>query len=232
MKKLATLAALVITLSIVITGCGDKRSPGRIYVPDMAYSRAYETYAYRDSGVFTTDPSMRGGRIYYDNLPAAGTIKRGERFPMQIQQSDSGYLQSANMPNPYDSLSTAEMAEAGRLFNINCAICHGVEGKGNGPVQAKFGYVANLTEPKYWTPASDTSKQGMKDGMMFYSITYGKNTMGSYASQLNRDDRWKVIKYIRTLQEAAGAGAAQPAKPATAPTAMAAVDTAKKATNP
>jgi hypothetical protein len=40
----------------------------------------------------------------------------------------------------------------------------------------------------------------MTDGTMFHSITYGKNNMGSYASQLDRKMRWMVIKYIRTLQ--------------------------------
>ena len=35
---------------------------------------------------------------------------------------------------------------------------------------------------------------------MFHTITYGKNNMGSYASQLSREQRWKIIKYIRTLQ--------------------------------
>jgi hypothetical protein len=40
----------------------------------------------------------------------------------------------------------------------------------------------------------------MADGTMFHSITYGKNNMGSYASQLDRKQRWMVVKYIRTLQ--------------------------------
>jgi hypothetical protein len=40
----------------------------------------------------------------------------------------------------------------------------------------------------------------MADGTMFHSITYGKNNMGSYASQLDRKQRWMIVKYIRTLQ--------------------------------
>jgi mono/diheme cytochrome c family protein len=40
----------------------------------------------------------------------------------------------------------------------------------------------------------------MTDGTMFHSLTYGKNNMGSYASQLSREQRWMIIKYIRTLQ--------------------------------
>ena len=84
MKKFVTSSLLVTGIILVITGCSDKRKPGRTYVPDMAYSRAYETYAERDSNVFTTDPAMRGGRIFYDNNPVKGTIKRGEAFPFEI----------------------------------------------------------------------------------------------------------------------------------------------------
>lgn len=38
---IASLSALV-----AFTACSDvKRTPGKIYMPDMAYSRAYESYA-------------------------------------------------------------------------------------------------------------------------------------------------------------------------------------------
>ena len=40
----------------------------------------------------------------------------------------------------------------------------------------------------------------MPDGQMFYSLTYGKNLMGSYASQLNAKQRWMVITYIKIKQ--------------------------------
>ncbi len=42
---------------------------------------------------------------------------------------------------------------------------------------------------------------------MFYSATYGKNKMGSYASQLNTEQRWMVIAYIKSKQAAATAQA-------------------------
>jgi hypothetical protein len=54
---------------------------------------------------------------------------------------------------------------------------------------------------------------------MFYSVAYGKNLMGSYASQLSRKQRWMVIRYIKTKQMKAKA------TPAAAP---AAADATKK----
>jgi len=48
----------------------------------------------------------------------------------------------------------------------------------------------------------------MPDGQMFYSITYGKNLMGSYASQLSKKQRWMIVHYIKAQQAAAKATSA------------------------
>jgi hypothetical protein len=46
----------------------------------------------------------------------------------------------------------------------------------------------------------DSKYESMPDGQMFYSLTYGKNLMGSYASQLSAKQRWMVITYIKIKQ--------------------------------
>jgi len=51
----------------------------------------------------------------------------------------------------------------------------------------------------------------MPDGQMFYSITFGKNAMGSYASQLSTKQRWMIIHYIKEKQNVATSKPAQPA---------------------
>jgi mono/diheme cytochrome c family protein len=197
MKRITYIAVLLVTAVIAVSSCdGVKREPGSIYMPDMAYSRAYESYAERDTAIFTNSANNKGEKIFYNNLPPAGTIKRGEMFPSeQLTDTLGTYVKSPSLKNPYDtvSMSKAEMAEAGRLFNVNCAICHGAKGGGNGPIAAAghVGGVANLTADAYVK---------MTDGMMFHSITYGKGVMGSYASQVTRAQRWMIIKYIRTLQ--------------------------------
>lgn len=199
MKRLTYITTILLTAIVIVTGCHSKRDPGRVYMPDMAYSRAYESYAERDSAVFTMDPNRKGGNmIYFDNSPVAGTVKRGELFPYTLPNDTNGYKMSATVKNPFDSISAADLAEAGRLYNINCGICHGEKAGGNGPIAAAghIGGVANLASGE---------KVGLSDGTMFHVITYGKNLMGSYASQLSRQQRWMIIKYIRTLQPKAAA---------------------------
>jgi uncharacterized protein YgiM (DUF1202 family) len=50
----------------------------------------------------------------------------------------------------------------------------------------------------------------MPEGQMFYSIEYGKNMMGSYASQLNRKQRWMIVQYIKAKQAMSASGAHSP----------------------
>lgn len=198
MKTIKIFSAIAVTATIVIaaSSCGSKRSPGRVYMPDMAYSRTYEAYDLLDSMKFTGDVNDKGGKIFFNAKPVAGTIKRGDLFPYTLPNDSIGYKMSATVANPIGEMSAADMAEAGRLYNINCAVCHGAKGKANGPMSGKVGGIVDLTLDQY---------KALGDGTIFHVMTYGKNNMGSYASQLTKEQRWKIVKYVRTLQ---GSGAA------------------------
>jgi mono/diheme cytochrome c family protein len=62
---------------------------------------------------------------------------------------------------------------------------------------------------------------------MFYVTTYGKNLMGSYASQLSSAQRWQVISYIRSKQKGAGTATATTSSAAATTPAANADSTAK-----
>jgi mono/diheme cytochrome c family protein len=212
MKKIAIIAALIVTTAVVLVSCDNKRQPGKIYMPDMTYSRAYETYALRDSA-FTMDPAEADHKIFYNGQTVAGTMKRGELSPYTVPNDSNGLLNlSSLVKNPLAPLTTTDSLEAARQFNINCAICHGAKGENNGPVSLKLGGVKSIIalSPTY------------SDGRIFHVMTYGQNNMGSYASQLSREQRWRIVQYIRTLEPKTTAAATT----ATAPKADSA--TAKK----
>jgi mono/diheme cytochrome c family protein len=223
MKKIAIISTLILTTAVVFISCDSKRQPGKVYMPDMAYSRAYETYALRDSATFSLYAEDAGHKIYYNGQPVPGTIKRGELFPSPVAPNNTVGLIDSNalinlsgqIKNPLGPLSAADSAEAGRLFNINCAICHGVKAEANGPISGIVGGVKNII----------SASPGYSDGRIFYVMTYGQNNMGSYASQLDRKQRWMIVQYIRLLEPKPAAAAA----PATATTAKAdSAATAKK----
>ncbi len=99
MKKTAIIATMILLMAVVFIGCKDKRDTGRAYMPDMAYSRAYESYAPRDSSVFTTDPNNAGHKIFYNNMPPAGTVKRGELFPFSVVPNNINGIDSNALIN-------------------------------------------------------------------------------------------------------------------------------------
>lgn len=81
-------------------------------------------------------------------------------------------------------------------YGIYCAICHGKSGDGQGitgqygvPGIANF-HLDNFKAAKY------------PDGRMFEVITHGKGMMGAYAYNIPVRDRWAIIAYVRTLQDA------------------------------
>lgn len=208
MKKLLIIAFLI-TGAVVVISCNEvKRNPSNVYIPDMAYSRAYETYA--------DHSNLKDSGINYNNMPVAGTIARGEEFPFPLLKDAAGdttnYVAAKQVKSPVDSLSKGEYTETERLYLINCGICHGAKLDGNGPLY-KGGEGPFPAKPR--ALVGDPIAENMPEGQMFYSVMYGKNLMGSYASQLNRKQRWQIIRYIK-LKQAEGKAAAAPAANATA----------------
>lgn len=187
MKKIKILIAIVAILgtTVLFQSCDSKREPGKTYMPDMAYSRAYEAYA---------PNNLSKENINYVGAPVEGTIRRGDLFPDYLTNDSAGYAMSAQVKNPLPPITADQLKEAERLFNINCAICHGAKMDAQGPLSTtgKVPAVANLTTALY---------VAMPEGTMFHSITYGKNNMGSYAPQLSREQRWRIVQYVKAVQQ-------------------------------
>jgi mono/diheme cytochrome c family protein len=112
----------------------------------------------------------------------------------------TNYVASRQIQNPLPALDAGQMKEAERLYLVNCGVCHGPKLDGNGPLW-KDGNGPFTSAPK------NLMTLDMPDGQMFYSITYGKNMMGSYASQITDKQRWMVIHYIKAQQSAKSASA-------------------------
>lgn len=218
MKKLTIIS--IFAAGVALVACSDvRRSPGRVYMPDMAYSRAYETYAMTEQ----RKAELLKKGIHFSNTPVAGTVKRGQDFTFRVQKDAQGdstrYKESRDIKNPLVSVDSATMKEAERLYLINCGICHGTTLNGNGPLW-KDGSGPYPAAPK--NLIGDAAMLAMPDGQMYYSVTYGKGAMGSYASQLNSTQRWMVIHYVKAKQAQATGGSS------TAPGATTAgTDTAK-----
>jgi mono/diheme cytochrome c family protein len=89
-------------------------------------------------------------------------------------------------PIPRDQVS---IGQGQILFTTNCAMCHGQQGQGNGPVASAYTpQPANLT---------GAGIQALSDGEIFLVITNGFSTMPSFRKVLVPDERWQVVNYVR-----------------------------------
>lgn len=213
MKKLLKYAAPVVAL-LSVASCSspseDPSSTGTEYMPDMYRGPAYETYGINP--------------VYGDSMssrqPVAGTVARGNAVYNDLDRQQSHDYMVVNYPptpDGYEKAGTSlknplaaneeTMAEGKRLFENYCLMCHGAAGMGDGPVVQRNG-------PK---PPAYSSEQlkNLPEGKMFHSIHYGKNMMGSHASQLTATQRWMIIRYVQTLQQGATATAASDTTAAT-----------------
>ena len=89
--------------------------------------------------------------------------------------------------------SDAASIEAGKtIYKKSCYDCHGKKGKGDGPKSAELD-----KNPQDFT--KDVF-QKQSDGVLFWKITEGRKPMPSFKHDLNKDQRWQVINYIRTMK--------------------------------
>ncbi|MDZ4809310.1 MAG: cytochrome c [Bacteroidota bacterium] len=199
MKKFWIISVLAVTVAGMMSCNKVRRSPGRAYMPDMAYSRAYETYA--------STEALQNKGVNYTGKPVAGTIAKGDMLQIYTLPNDSaGYAQSKTVANPLPALDAKQFIEAARLYLVNCGICHGEKLDGNGPLY-KGGEGPFPNKPS--TLVGDAKYDAMAPGTMFHSLTYGLNSMGSYASQLSTEQRWMIIHYIKEKQAANSSTAAK-----------------------
>ncbi len=155
------------------------------FLPQMAHSPRYNAFAANPN--FADDKTLQA--------PPSGTIPRGYMPLHYAATTQDGLRAGEELKSPIDLGSQPARERGSIVFANYCAVCHGPGGLGNGTV----------TQRGFPPPPSLLSRHAldMKDGQVFHILTFGQNNMPSYASQLSREDRWRVVVYLRVLQAAA-----------------------------
>jgi len=202
--KLLSVVGVAAVVTVVATSCGDgtTRSTGWEYARNM-----YDPIGYNPD---QPNENFKDGKTA--QTPPEGTTPVGfERFPYSASNEDYERA-GAELVNPL--ARTAEnLAQGEALYQAYCAVCHGPEGHGDGPItqdrtlEAESRQLENFPPPpSYASSDSINSSRGgrmadLTDGKIYHTITYGLNMMGSHASQLSPEERWKVVMYVRELQK-------------------------------
>lgn len=184
-----SLAALM-GIGLLLGSCSrDRNNPGIQFSPEMYESIPLEPF----TQVVDSFAPFKNKRN--QQLPPEGTIARGQFAAFDIPNSeDDSIRHSAElkaMVNPIPR-TEANLAEGEVLYLRFCGACHGEKGEGNGKV----------AQHDAINPGAYSSEllKNYTGGELYYAIMYGKGVMGSYASQLDYEGRWKVVHYVETLQ--------------------------------
>jgi mono/diheme cytochrome c family protein len=151
-----------------------------------AWSFPWSIDMYRGSSI---QPLAVAPRVMPDStMPTAGAEPPMSREYMTIHEKNP--LQ----PTPEN------LAKGKELFMNNCSPCHGEDGKGNGPV-------AHLLKTKPKDLVGGISKD-LPDGYIYGTIRDGGIAMPSLDDAMSAHERWDVVMFVRSMQQAAKAGVA------------------------
>lgn len=215
------LKSLLIGFSGValLTSCGaGGDDQGTEYAPNMYHSVAYEPYTQitdKDAGRWLTSIEYADDHAEFYNSnnynphrmnmrePAPFTVKRNAQgwLPYRLPNTEEGLRMASSLKNPLDS-SVAVLAQGKALYEMYCDHCHGAKGAGDGKVAS--GVTVDGKEKSAYAGVPNYKSDALKnisEGHIFHVITYGKNLMWPHGSQVSPEDRWKIAKYVKTLQK-------------------------------
>lgn len=108
------------------------------------------------------------------SVPIQGEDVIADEFPVNPIPSDEVSLQRGMV-----------------LYSLHCALCHGSQGRGDGPLSDWF---ARTPEDLRGARAAAEF-----DGSVYLAIKNGFGEMPSLAENLTVRERWDVVNYIRTF---------------------------------
>jgi len=120
--------------------------------------------------------------------PVKGTVSRGH-LGLGVATQD----EAAGLPNPLPR-TEATLLKGKQTYTNHCAVCHGASGNGTPTLTAAYGAKpANLLARQF---------KDYKDGQIYFVVAKGKNSMPAYGADLDEQQRWAVVHYVRALQRA------------------------------
>lgn len=189
-RSLFSSLSAIIIVSVMATSCSNNPlSPGVEYAPDMYRGPASEAY-----GVNTVFKDGMASRT-----PVSGTIPRFNEEtlpyfePYAYPNTNEGYESAGlGLKNPLANDSIT-LAKGESIYKNFCIHCHGEKGDGNGILVQRDKYAG---VPSYY----GVTIKDLPEGKMYHTLYYGKNMMGSHASQINFNERWQVIRWVQKLR--------------------------------
>ncbi|MCC7540240.1 MAG: cytochrome c [Deltaproteobacteria bacterium] len=178
-SALLLLPLLVGSASVGCRGGADR--PGIAVMPEMFHSVPYD--AHDPNGVLPRGQTLQPAPL--------GTVSRGFSPTHYAPGPEEALRAGRELTNPLPANAMVVRAGA-RLFASNCAVCHGPQGAGDGPIVPPF--------PNPPALSANHAKQ-LPDGQVFHIITHGQGIMPPHGRQITPEDRWRIVLFVRWLQD-------------------------------
>jgi mono/diheme cytochrome c family protein len=182
MKKIGNIGIVILAL-VAMVSCQDNLNRNYQFMPNMYEPVGYETYGEYDVDAFENGQEAK--------LPVEGTIPRGFQ-PYDYTNSPEDIARAkAELKNPL-AYSEENLAAGAQLYTVYCAVCHGDKGDGLGILAQREKFLG--------IPSYAVEGRIITDGAVYHVQMYGLNTMGSYASQTNEEERWQITQHVMNLK--------------------------------
>ena len=207
-KNFLGTVCVAVAVATGLSACGDgtTRSTGWEFSRNM-----YDPIAYNPD-----QPNNNFKNKQTAQAPPQGTVPVGfDKFSEEYDHTNEDYERAGvELTNPLE-INEANLMRGEHLYQVNCAVCHGSDGKGEGPItkDRKVTDSRGTRElqtfpppPSYLRSTGANSSRGglmadLSAGKIYHTIYYGLNAMGSHASQLDPEERWQVVLYVQELQK-------------------------------
>jgi len=189
-NKIVYAAFFALAFVASLSSCDNKRSTGLEYARNM-----YDPLAYNYDQPNKNFANGQTGQTPPPNTEPIGFVR------YEYANTKEGYEAAGReLVNPL-AVNDQNLLSGKKYFTVFCAPCHGDEGDGKGHLVQIEKYSG---VPSYHGDAASSRGGLMKDlsaGKIYHTIMYGLNNMGSHASQLTPDERWKVVMWVQRLQQ-------------------------------
>jgi len=191
-KNRIVLGAFSLLASVaMLSACNNNKSTGLEYARNM-----YDPIAYNQD-----QPNKNFANGATSQTPPPNT-KPVDYIRYEYPNTKEGYEASVALVNPV-ALTEKNLTEGKHFYTVFCAPCHGEKGDGQGHIVKLDKGISGV--PAYHGADANSSRGGlmqdMPAGKIYHTIMYGLNAMGSHASQLSPEERWKVVMYVQQLQK-------------------------------
>jgi mono/diheme cytochrome c family protein len=134
---------------------------------------------------------------FMEDQPSIGYNESPRRLPAEgaVPISRPAYLDDLTTAQNLVPPDEVSLQRGEQLYRVHCALCHGLQGRGNGPIVDHW-------LPDARRPANLTAERISQypDGLMYRVITQGIGGMPALRENMNERQYWDVINYVHSLQ--------------------------------